>query len=99
MANLSELSDESLWCRTEGHQFRWLNDETTVSPRGRLIEWVRRMQCAECGATAKRVIDARDFRPSPRKIDSYPDDYLLKGQGRVARAEVFREAFSRRLAA
>lgn len=89
------LTDEALWCRTEGHNFKWLTDTTTVSPRGRLIEVERHLQCERCGVPAKRVIDAVTWTPGRRKISQYPTGYLIRGQGRVPKGAIYREQFER----
>lgn len=96
MPDLSGCTTEALWCRGESHSFKWVTDDTTFDTTGkRLIAWVRRMKCVECGATAHRDIDPRTFHAKPRKIDHYPDGYLVKGQGRIPKDDVYKEQFER----
>lgn len=91
---VTDMSTEALWCRTEGHEWRWMHDETTVSSTGQLVEVRRQSVCRRCAAPRVRVIDVTSWSYGPAKITRYPDNYLVRG-GRVGRSEVFREQFSR----
>ena len=92
--NLSVLSDATLWCRTERHQWDWVTDKTVVSPSGRLMEVERHSKCLRCKATRVRVISASTWHLVRAKI-TYPEGYLIKGSGRIDPGEVFREQFER----
>jgi hypothetical protein len=90
MADPSTLSDDSLWCRTERHAWRW---DADVPQKG---SFIRRRRCATCGATQERVISLRTFTVVQRRPPKYPVGYLLpRGSGRIAMPDVYREQYER----
>lgn len=97
MSDLSDLSEEAVWCRGEGHQFSWRNDIVTTDSKGVPIEYVREEECAECGVEAARKVDLVRRIVYPRKIKTttYPDNYLIKGSGRISRSDVVWESIRR----
>lgn len=95
VTTIALLTEEALMCRTESHEWHWVNDLTTTNTKGRLIEVERRSECRRCGATARKVIDAETWTVRSRKIDHYPEGYLVKGLGRIDRRDLYREQFSR----
>jgi hypothetical protein len=95
--DLTALSNAALWCRTEGHGFKFLTDEPIADTRGTIVQFVRHEVCDNCSATAERVVNVRTWESTPRKIKQYPVGYLAKGQkGRVTRADVFAEQWARK---
>lgn len=92
--SLSEASVDSLWCRTEGHDYKWVNDEVTTDRTGkRIIQFDRIKKCRVCGFVSTKTIDS-SWTVIKRK-PGYPDDYLITGQGRIPASDVYREQYSR----
>lgn len=87
----TEVTDESLWCRTERHPFGdgWLRD--VMAETG--VEFDRVSQCPKCGAERHKTISLVTFTVVRSHI-KYPKGYLVKG-GRLASHDVYKEQLSR----
>lgn len=93
--DLSEASTDSLWCRTEGHDYKWVTDKVTMNRTGkRIITFDRIKRCRVCGHVITKTIDAATWTVTKRK-PQYPDGYLITGRGRIPASEVYREQYSR----
>jgi len=88
--DITALTDESLWCRTERHLWKWQND--WLDPDNPLFE--RTLNCERCGAIKTKTISLRTFLILRTSI-KYPKNYLVHG-GRLSMPEVYREQYENR---
>lgn len=93
MADLFQISDEALWCRTERHLWLWERDTPEAGEGGTMVAFVRLSTCERCGATREKTVSTVTWSVLRSKI-RYPEDYLVSGE-RVKRAAVYQEQFER----
>lgn len=93
MADVTQISDEALWCRTERHLWLWERDTPVAGEGGKMVAFVRHSTCDRCGAVRNQEISTVSWSVARSKI-AYPSDYLVKG-GRLARPDIYREQFER----
>jgi len=92
-ADVTQISDEALWCRTERHLWLWERDTPVVDEGGRMIAFIRHSTCDRCTATREQEISMTTWSVVKGKIH-YPKGYLVTG-GRLARPDIYREQFER----
>jgi hypothetical protein len=79
---VSELSVEALFCRTWGHAWDPTGgiDEKNYKRKPALYVEV---DCGRCGLEATEIRSAADYKLVRRRYGTYPEDYLLRGVGRL----------------
>jgi hypothetical protein len=87
--DVSTVSDDALWCRTESHDWKWQRDV----PHYDRHTFDRISTCERCGAGRVRIISTTSWTVIHRRI-RYPKGYLVRG-GRLTAADVFQEQFRR----
>lgn len=87
--DISELTDEALWCRTERHPWKW--DRDSMADTG--IEFDRIATCPLCGATRAKTISLVTFTVL-RTHRTYPKGYLMHGT-RLKAPQVYKEQLGR----
>lgn len=92
LPDLSGLSEEVLWCRTDRHWWKWQRDSVAQGDE----EFDRVLVCARCGAEKTKTISLVSFTITKRHSPHYPEGYLIKGSGRIPISEVYREQYERR---
>lgn len=96
-AQLGTLDDNMIQCRDMRHAMAWSGDiGITRNARGTITRYTRTSTCLrECGYTVYITVDARTWEVVAVQRKYTNTNYLIKGEGRVARAEVLKESFTR----
>lgn len=91
--SLTEMTDEALTCRVEGHAYLKINDDNLDIKRGTLKGFRRTKYCERCGREAPRILHL-DSGTTERKSGHYPPGYL-SSEGRISRQDALVESLRR----
>lgn len=85
MSSIDDIRDGHLWCRDVLHSWNPYSFIVKTNRRNRRREMHQTLSCIRCGTLKTRIMTtAGDLL---RHQYSYPDGYLLKGQGRMTKTD------------